>query len=145
MLTLAVDPGSTTGWAVHASSPSDHANGVIKMHGQTPWLDFVEFVEDNVLPFDRILMERFIIHSKTHTLGREGIQDATDCIGAITYLCHRRSVQLLLQSPQTRRPASDDVLRALGWYTTGRHSRDAIRHLVMLLKKEGTLTWPKPS
>ena len=139
MLTLAIDPGSTTGWALYDGER-------LILWGQTQWDYFCDHVYEGVFgDLDRVVLESFVITGKTHQLGQEGIHDTLNCIGFITWFCLRNEIQLVTQKPAERKPISDTVLKQIGWYKQGKHARDAIRHLAMLLTKEGKLTWRRPT
>ncbi len=67
--------------------------------------------------------------------------DALHIIGAVKHECRRLSVPLVLQTPaQAKSFATNDKLKAVGWYTVGAdHERDAARHMLVYVMQRGSM------
>lgn len=131
---LAVDPGGTTGFACWTE-------------GEAPWvseakpMEFLDFAEEWVSLRDVLIVcERFTIGPQSLRMSRQ--YDALEQIGALRWIAHRHGADFALQAPaDVKRFVSNDLLKSLGWYTVGAdHGRDATRHLVWRLVKEGRLS-----
>lgn len=127
---LAVDPGGTSGIALWSGGdtppPVEERNPYETIEIVERWLQRVE--ENGV-----VVVERFTIGPQTLKNSRQ--YDAIEIIGALRYLSLKHGAEFVLQAPaDAKRLMTNDVLRRLGWYVTGRdHGRDALRHLGLYL------------
>ena len=123
---LAVDPGLTTGWATwHYGEPGYFT----QTEGQMEFLDQAVQILDIYQP--EVVCEAYIITGETAKKSRQ--YEPLEIIGALRWECHRRGLPFKLQTPaQAKGFATDDKLKALGWYNAskGGHSNDAARHLL---------------
>lgn len=89
------------------------------------------------VPLDAVVIENFVPRG-----GALSIQlDALHIIGAVKHECRMHNVPLVIQTPtQAKSFASNDHLKAVGWYTVGAdHERDAARHMLVWLASNNGL------
>ena len=88
---------------------------------------------------DAVVVEEFRITASTGHKTRGGSMAAIEIIGALRWICHARGIPLVLQTPaDAKRFMTDEKLRRLGWYRSGKdHARDAARHLALYLLRSG--------
>lgn len=129
MLFIALDPGTTTGWA-------DYEDGTLALREYRDKFVVCQDVEETFKQRDpkmvQVVVERF--------QPRPGVQfvgDSLDIIGAVRYLVWKyESNDLIVQSPsEAKAPFSDKVLKTWGWWHPSDHARDAGRHLAVTLVK----------
>ena len=84
---------------------------------------------------ETVVCEAFHISTGTAKKAQAGSLTTIEIIGAARWICYKRGVEFILQTPADAKSFCDnDKLRALGWWTRGAdHSRDATRHLVLYL------------
>lgn len=130
---LAVDPGKMTGLALWG--PEGFSS--------TAWnqQDFYDGIEKAVKWADEVVSESFIVTQQTLKKSR-GDNWSLEFIGVMRFLCNRHSRPFKLQGPSDAKTfATDDKLKAAGWYTKGLdHPRDAARHLMIYLLNRKLLT-----
>ncbi len=124
---LAIDPGKKTGWAVLTLNGT-YTGGEGLLH------DILAAVETLLIEGRRpiIVCEDFIFTTATAKKSRQTW--STEGIGVLRYLAARYQVSFIIQSPNSAKNfASDDKLKAMGWYhpTEGGHRNDAARHLLL--------------
>jgi hypothetical protein len=123
---LAVDPGKMTGWATWPGPT----------FGQD---EFMAFNERAATYLERanttlVVCERFTIHPGTMTVSRGDTNWSIETIGVLRWACHRYGHPFELQgASDAKRFASNELLRQIGWWSRGDHSRDATRHLCLAL------------
>lgn len=130
-LVIAIDPGLTTGWALIDLEDGGLAAG--ETEGRINFYRTFESLVGNGRPVE-VVAEKFTIN--TMTARKSPQPDALYILGAVEYLCDKLGIPFSLQTPaQAKSFATDEKLRALGWYsTTGEgHSNDARRHLLVYL------------
>ncbi len=130
-LTLSLDPGGTTGYAIfdYVDDSAIHIlrEGQIK-GGLNGFLDFHwDVLED--IQFERIICESFTL--------REGIHGAdlspVSIIGALEALYP--TVEIVYQEPKIKPLCTDERLKKLRMYVPGKpHRNDAVRHAVIYLR-----------
>lgn len=128
MRTLAQDPGGHTGFAEYVSETGFHRAWYLKAGEAMAWLGR-ELAEN---PPDEVVSESIRINAQTHKKSQD-VLISVEQIGIARYLCHAHGIPFVTQTPtEAKRFASDDKLRAYGWWTKGPtdHPRDASRHLM---------------
>lgn len=130
-LVIAADPGKITGYAFW--------NGGLDLleSGQMPLFDFLQMADGRITLVSRptIVCERFTVTQRTVTKAGDA-HWAMQGIGVLQYFAFARGCDFVLQSPaEAKSFATDDKLKAIGWYkhTTGGHRNDATRHLLTYL------------
>ncbi len=138
MLIIAVDPGTTTGYAYLA--PEAKLEGPFT--GQMEPQEFCEFVHDLAEDFIEediiIVCERFTIGERTQKVAKAGSYDALDVIGGLRYISKRYLKRdLEMQTPaEVMSLFPDRWLKERDWYTRGKpHANDATRHLAYYLAR----------
>jgi len=129
MMTLAIDPGLVTGWALYPGFISGQVEGRFA---------FYNWFEGIPAP-DRVVCEDFLISERTIKASRQA--DPHRIIGYLEGVCYERGIEFYLQTPaQAKSFASDDKLRAVDWFfpSKGGHQNDAARHLLTWLVKHPT-------
>lgn len=139
-LVLAVDPGKKTGlslWSPHWSD--DRPPEVTELS----WPEFPTYVETTVHAYASqgssmaIVCESFTITVQTakHTQAPWSLEG----IGVCRYVALKYDCEFVLQAPSSAKTfSSDDRLRQLGWWATGRgHGNDATRHLLLYCATRG--------
>lgn len=124
---IAVDPGVVTGvamWDREFASFQEEAYGALYR------------IESMLRQggVDTVVCEAYTITAATLRKTRQPA--SLESIGALRYMCRRGSVEFVLQTPaDAKRFASDQKLKAAGWYTPtpGGHANDAARHLMTYL------------
>lgn len=136
MRIIAVDPGSTTGYAIHDSKyhrfMSEQAPAYLA-------LTRVKHALDHDIPqTDLVVCESFHISAQTLKKTRAGSMDAIETIGALRYICRTRGIPFETQTPAERAFATNARLKQLGWRnpTPGGHADDAARHLLVACIRE---------
>lgn len=139
---LGLDPGKATGWAIAQ-------DGALRISGVLSWSDtaslFLKAVAagEPALSFfgvqvDEIVMERFIITERTMRVARQ--MEPLYCIGVVVAVAAWFGVPVVFQTAaDAKKTATDARLKEMGWYVTGTHARDAVRHLVTRLIRERVL------
>jgi len=127
---FSIDPGKTTGLAVW----SDTAPVFVAAYEIPNRYEFAELV--SVQMPTEIVCEQFVISERTIRTAQD--VNALRLIGWLDIFCNLNGIPFTLQTAaQAKRFATDDKLKALGWYETGRgHATDAARHLLVYLKAE---------
>lgn len=130
---VAVDPGGTTGIAVWSPTfgltLTEHKpDAAVDWLANLSWGDRKHFV-----------VERYIITPATAKMSQQ--HDALEIIGALKYLARSHGHTLSLQTPAEAKAYSTDAkLKTVGWYKPGLpHARDASRHLLLYLSKQGII------
>jgi len=147
---LAVDPGETTGFALF-----DTESGESYFWAEPSAMDAVTYVNGKLHDgeLEVLIVERFTISSRTVQATRGGSNTAIEIIGALRWLAHtysnqhnedgelRKTIPFVVQSPSDAKAfVTDEKLKRLGWYTPGKdHARDATRHLVTYMVRNGLL------
>jgi hypothetical protein len=137
---LALDPGLTTGVAWYDIRSGEFAS--LEVHGRhelyrylrSDWgFPSVDGVAACGSPI--VIIERWDVRKNTHQLTNQ--DDVRYIIGAVEYVCHMTGLDYREQRPaEAKKFATDDKLRALGWYSGGEgHADDAARHLLVALAK----------
>lgn len=126
---VAIDPGGATGIAFLGERGAFETRtvdgGFDGMSDFLVWLGL-----GNV---DAVVIENFVPRG-----GALSTQlDALHIIGAVKHECRQRGIPLILQTPtQAKSFATNDKLKAVGWYTVGAdHERDAARHMLVYVAK----------
>lgn len=148
-LTLALDPGKTTGWASY-----DHDTRSFKS-GQTDFDETCRLVLSPREAFDTaddiIVPEAYFPHGQLDIVSETFIitvntaknTQATwslELIGVARMVSHLYGGQPLVLQPAAaaKRLMSDDLLKALEWHKPGKgHANDAARHLGLFLMGRG--------
>ena len=128
MRVLAIDPGNVTGVAYF-----DTSLGEPDSWEDEPF-EVINYVEDLTATLDAVVCESFIPRPGAYSWQPEALYT----IGAVRYVCRREGVTFVLQSPaDAKRFSTNEKLKRLGWYspTTGGHSNDALRHLLLFSVK----------
>ena len=136
---IAVDPGKTTGIA--CLSDAGHFSAFA--HSYDVALDYVMDSVTNIWihPKLTVVIEDFIISERSGKTGtanwRRGME--LEFIGAARWMCKKHDVRFVLQTAQQAKTFSTDAkLKRVGWWTKGTdHPRDAARHLLLYMTKNG--------
>jgi hypothetical protein len=139
---LALDPGLTTGWATYHTARNEFKSG--ECRGRDVFYEWMEqwgmeICDEpwtNLAP-DHVIIERWDV--RKDTFGKSAQEDARYIIGAVEWWATQLyGVTYREQRPaEAKRFATNDKLRALGWYEGGEgHSDDAARHLLVALVKD---------
>jgi hypothetical protein len=90
---------------------------------------------------DVVVCEDFIISERTTKMSAEGWRRGQELefIGALRWGCRTAGTEFVLQSPgEAKRFSTDAKLRRVNWWTRGTdHPRDASRHLLLYLARNG--------
>lgn len=128
---LAVDPGKVTG--VAAWQPSEP----MKL---TTWEEHTRYraaaAVEHIMPSE-LVCEQFVISERTIRTAQD--VNALRIIGWLDIWCRQKAIPFDLQTAaQAKRFATDDKLKALGWYTSteGGHANDAARHMLVYLQRK---------
>ena len=123
---IAVDPGKMTGLANLALGEFNS--------GQVPLGEYLinidRALEQGMRP--TLVCEDFIYTTETAKKTRQTW--STEGIGVLRFLAQKYDLSFNLQSPASaKRFATDDKLKAMGWYnpSKGGHANDAARHLLV--------------
>lgn len=124
MRVLSIDPGKTSGWALHETDGQVSA-------GQLPHFDMIETAWTQIPRCNVVVCESFII--TTSTVKKTQETWSLRQIGAFEWMARRLGVPFVLQSPASAKTFStDDKLHKMGWWIKGQdHGRDALRHLLL--------------
>lgn len=130
-LTLAFDPGTTTGVALYL-----HSDRRLRYTGQMTAVDACQLasvVVDDWYHSVTVVVERFDVGQKFVRSTRN--YDAIHVIGYLRLMCEIHLCPFIeLGRSDTKTLVDDRKLKALGWYESGRgHSNDALRVLVTRL------------
>ena len=136
MKLVAVDPGKMTGIA------ELDQEGHFWSEEEPTWLA-VEYLHDQLRRFGGssvalLVCEAYVISARTLKATRQ--YEALESIGALRYLAGRADVPFKLVTPAaSKRLATDDKLRHLGWYdpSRGGHKNDAARVLLVAALEHG--------
>lgn len=134
---VAVDPGKMTGVALV------RVTSIIKHYGfEFPedaavdyYLDEIPVVLHNPLSDEgvEVVCESIIISTATAKKSQD-VQASIRQIGVLQHLCRRKGIKFTLQPPSDQAFGTDELLRALGWWTVGSdHARSASRHAAKYL------------
>jgi hypothetical protein len=140
---LAVDPGLTTGWAtIDAPNHPEFQSGMIQgryafydwLYGQFSSWTHASLQEQSIQPLT-LVVEKFTI---TEATAKKSPQpDPLYIIGHLDAIAHRDALEMVFQLPsQAMSFATNDKLKAVGWYKPGKgHDNDAARHLMLYAVK----------
>lgn len=139
MIILGVDPGGTTGIAVIET------NGLRLVDSrQLTQTDTVTYLYDLLVRrsltygVDQVAIERFTIAGRTLVRSRQ--TTALELIGVTKAMCQIAGVPATLQAPADAKNVwSDRRLQTTGIAAFGKHSRDALRHALLLAQRCGTI------
>jgi hypothetical protein len=145
---LAIDPGLTTGVAHYDTRTREF--GSLEIEGRHNLYDYLAgdwtlgieprayrvWAEHGIVYPPVLIVEDWTVRGDTHRFTRQ--DDPHRIIGALDYLAYTHDVPMRLQTPaEAKRFATNDKLRALGWYEGGEgHADDAARHLLVALVKD---------
>lgn len=137
MIVVAVDPGGGTGIATY-----DTLTGVFESYEALGFADAcieIQLALANIAASECVA-ESYIVTARTATLTQQ--TEPLRLLGVTEYICTVEGVSFKLQQPGARKPASDDKLKALGWYkkTKDNHANDASKHLLVYCLKNKLLT-----
>lgn len=148
-LDLAVDPGGKTGFVLGVFGPQSVRPGVL-LQEEAPIEVFVDWAWDLLhgethcrLP-DRVVCEDYDITPATLRKSR-GENWSLEQIGLLRQICRRQGIPFVTQRPMQVIPlVTDERLQAFGLNKRGGdgHWRDAARHLVYRLAKDGRIDLP---
>lgn len=131
---LAVDPGLMVGYAIQ------YDDGLIKSDQDQKW-DFLTWCDPEGWTkwFDVVVAERYIITPRTARLSQQ--HDALDILGNLRWWCRKMETPLIEYSAaEAKSFSTDDKLRAADMWISGKdHARDASRHLMLYLVREGIM------
>lgn len=132
MRIVAVDPGGTTGLAYVETDDLSTFRSL-----QLDPLPAIRSIELAAEEIDLVVIEDFRISAATVKKTRQ--YDALYSIGAIRYVCWRRSIDVEMRLPSERVFATNARLKEMGWRnpTEGGHADDAARHLLVTLIRKG--------
>lgn len=142
MITIAIDPGLTSGLVVWEHSVN-RLTLVAEVFGRRRLYEDVEGYLENVAGVE-IVVEEYEITMRTGTLSKQ--YDALYIIGAVESMCQRHKAPFFTQHRSAKTFGSDAKLKHLGWYAPSRggHQNDAmrhlLRHLIVTKRDEGLLT-----
>lgn len=138
MIVMGVDPGTATGVAIFDIEKDFNALNLV--NGFQAMLYEPEEYED-ALPWlaeqaDLIVIERYDIGPATIRKTRQ--LEALYLIGATRYECRRHKTEFDIQARADAKNAfNDDLLRRYDVWTGVTHSRDATRHALLALRRQG--------
>lgn len=135
MRVFAVDPGAVTGFA-------SWQDGMLHHVEQKPHEEFVRWATTHIMFewADVIVCEDFKV--TIHTVRKTWQPYSLHQIGWLKYEAIAAGTGFALQTPADAKGfASDNKLKALGWYTPtpGGHVNDALRHLMLYLVRVNEL------
>jgi hypothetical protein len=127
---MAVDPGKVTGVAIlNTRKPGIET---FELAGRYVVADFVQGNAPS-----EMVCEQFVISERTIRTAQD--VNALRIIGWLDIWTHQHAIPFDLQTAaQAKKFASDDKLKALGWYTATHdgHANDAARHLLVYLHRK---------
>lgn len=127
LIIYAIDPGKVTGVACYDPENNAHPEFWMTEDWQGLAEDLIE------CPVDHLVIEKFTINNRTAQRAPDGLP--LRIIGALEFVAWLQGYHLHYQDPPSvMRIITDDVLKALGWYTPtthGDHANDAARHLAV--------------
>lgn len=135
---LAFDPGGHTGWAMWRAEKLVNDKGVPEYYNEFTNSGCFEEKDHHEKLIALIELQRTeVFHLITEAfLDRPGRQVATeliarDYIGAMSLWCQQNDCRLIKQNAATAKGfISDKKLKAMGYWSPNRHSRDAMRHML---------------
>lgn len=137
---VAVDPGGTTGIAVWSPGLGLSLRE-IKPAAQA--VDWLAQVASHGLA-KTFVVERYVITPATAKMSQQ--HDALEITGALKYLARKHGHSIVIQTPaEAKKFSTDAKLKNVGWYekSLGQgfegHARDASRHLLLFLAKQGII------
>ena len=127
---VALDPGKMTGIA------RAHVSHIIKHDAfELPEDVAVDWMWDNLYNVT-VICESIVISIATAKKSQD-VQSSIRQIGVADHLCRRRGLPFALQPPSDKAFGTDELLRALAWWTVGSdHARDASRHLAKFMAED---------
>lgn len=135
----AFDPGATTGWAIGTADDTKPLGLSLQQYGEVKDikedglpLELLELIRDHGIK--TVAIERFIARKR---LGKGGIDVAKDVGWAINFQLHGTMNIRWQNASDAKGVITDERLKRAGLWIKGKpHTRDAIRHLIILLRKE---------
>lgn len=130
---LTIDPGGTTGWCWWWE-------GKMRGHGYfESWKECAAWVLQHRREWDNLVVEKFEITARTLKLARS--YDAMYLIGALQHICTLPDSPVFhFQTPADAKSfATDAKLARLQWKIGNDHTRDAARHMVLFLFRNGMI------
>lgn len=134
-----IDPGVVSGVALY-----NLVTGEPPLVGEHEFADLIDHLDLTVgmlAPWLLMGVERFVLTSLSHR--RSGSIEAIMAWGVCRAAAVHHKILLLVEDQRSEDMAiaSDEVLRALGWYTPGKpHANDACRHVFAYLASTSKLT-----
>ncbi len=132
---VAVDPGGTTGLALWSPEMG------LTLRELAPADSAVDWLADTARSLKKatFVVERYIITPATAKMSQQ--HDALEIIGALKFLVRRHGHAMVMQTPAEAKAFSTDAkLKRVGWYSPGEgHARDASRHALLFLAKQGII------
>ena len=129
-MVLAIDPGTTTGVAWRDGSG---CFGSLEIRGRYEFEEWVALALLDPVPVT-VVIERWDVRRDTRSKSNQ--DDPRYIIGYVDGICNALAhVTYVEQTPAVAKSfATDDKLRALGWFRGGEgHADDAARHLLVRL------------
>ena len=135
LIVFAVDPGGGTGCATYDSETGDFRSW--EEHG---FLAAAKSISETMPNVDACVCENYIVTARTSQLTQQ--TEPLRLIGVTEWEASLCNIPFKLQQPSARKPATDTVLKTLGWFvkTKDMHSADAARHLFVFCARMGLLT-----
>lgn len=130
---ITMDPGKMTGIAWLWQDCDAPGSVQLPWDEVGAWLDrTLDMAVQNGRMPTAIISEAFEITGQTHKKSRDG-KTSLELIGVWRYLAAKYSVPFAIQQPNEALGfATNDKLRAIGWWVPGQdHARDARRHLLL--------------
>lgn len=133
---VGVDPGGTTGIALWSPAQGLALRQIEGADNAVDWLaDCARTLHGAVF-----VVEKYIITPATAKLSQQ--HDPLEIIGALKYITRKYNHKLVMQSPSEAKAFStNDKLKNVQWYKPGQdHARDASRHVLLYLAKQGIIS-----
>ncbi len=131
---IACDPGKTTGIAYFGDPREGGMFSALQIEGRKEFAEYFE--EDLRWQPDMVIAELYTVGALQRSITNQN--DALYINGWLELECHLRNIPFMFAPVSaTKKFATDDKLKALGWYTPtkGGHANDAARHLLTYLAK----------
>lgn len=138
---LALDPGGSTGWAMWRAEKLVNAEGIAEYYNEFTtsgcFTDpdhhetLIALIELQRTEVFHLITESFINRPEKAT---QSELISRDYIGAMTLWCKQNDVRLHQQSSALAKTfVTDKKLKAMGYWSTNKHSRDALRHMLFYM------------
>lgn len=127
MKVLGVDPGDTTGYVI-----VDTVSGQV-LYGTFPVWSGLESLVLSLEPSDAIVFESFRLYPAKAQAQSWSSFPAVEVIGVLKFLARKQHVPIVEQSASEGKSVDVDIDQR----SVGRHAYDALRHVLVYLRRQG--------